>query len=308
MECMSSNVNGESVSRGYAHMLRAGAFLRNEIVYGGHLTAFGAPMKVLFMATLMEIRVNLPLLLIAYLATLIVYSADYYRSIEKDRLTNPNRAAFLSNRAGIRPYLFYAALLLAALALFANQGLIITILVLTLLGVMYSTAFKGITRKVPGFKNAFTSGIWASGVSFGLLSYYSLPLDCAFVLLFLFLFMRSLGNVIFFDLKDVESDASEGLKTLPVMLGRVRTVRLLQAMNALSFLPLVAGILLGIIPQYALFMTALAVFTHYNVGRASGVEAQHLGYMYYMLADLETIFWPALLAIGKAAFSLGALL
>jgi 4-hydroxybenzoate polyprenyltransferase len=300
---MASDAIVKSVSHSHAHIYGAVLYIKNEFVYGGHLTALGAPMKVLFMADLLGIGLSAPLLLIAYLGALSVYSADYYRSIDKDRMTNPGRAAFLSGRAVERPYLIYIALLLVSLALFANAGLFITILALTFLGVMYTAAFKGVTRKVPGFKNAFTSGIWASGVSFGLLSYYSLSPGPAFALVFLFLFMRSMGNTIFFDIKDIESDASEGLRTLPVLLGPWRTIRLLKALNVLSFLPLAVGALSGILPHYALFMLALAAFTHFNLGRSGVVDAKRSGYMYYMLADLETLSWPVLLALGKAIFS-----
>ncbi len=293
----------KSESHGRAHIYGAMLYIKNEFVYGGHLTALGAPAKVLFMADLMGIGLSPPLLAIAYLGALSVYSADYYRSIDKDRMTNPERAAFLSGRSMGRPYLLYMALLLISLALFANAGLFITIISLTFMGVMYAALFKGFTKKIPGFKNAFTSGIWACGVSFGLLSYYSLPLDCAFALVFLFLFMRSLGNTIFFDLKDVESDSSEGLMTIPVLLGPCRTIRLLKALNALSFLPLAIGALSGIIPHYAVFMPSLAAFTHFNLGRAGAAETR-IGYMHYMLADLETLSWPALLALGKLVFSL----
>ena len=135
---------------------------------------------------------------------------------------------------------------------------------------MYSTVFKGLTKKIPGFKNIFTSGIWATGAAFGLPLYYSLPLDSVYVFVFMFLLLRSLGNVIFFDLKDVRSDAIEGLKTVPVLLGRKRTVMLLKAMNLISFLPLVAGVYLHIMPVYTLSMIALAATTFFYLDFTTG--------------------------------------
>jgi 4-hydroxybenzoate polyprenyltransferase len=304
MECMVRSIKVQSVSFGQPDILRFIDMLQSEIVYGGHLTALGAPMKVLFVSILLNINVDLPILFIAYVATLCVYSVDYYRSIDKDMITNPHRASYYTKRAGIYPYLIasYVILLFVALALFANEGLIPLIALLTSLGFMYSVIFKRITKKVPGFKNVFTSGIWTSGVMFGLLLYYSYPVDMFFILVFLFLFFRSLGNVIFFDMKDIASDSAEGLKTIPVLLGKNNTVGLLQAMNVASFLPLVAGVCLQKIPVYILPIISLALFTFYNLSRANSTYTERHGYTYYILADVETIYWPVILLISKAVY------
>ncbi len=218
---------GRSISVRSAHYSHAAlskyiAALKNEFVYGGHLTALGAPVKVLTVSILLNVPVSIPLLFIAYLAPLIVYSVDHYQSLEKDMATNLERTMYLTEKVGILPYLiaFYVALLVISLALFANLGLILLTAMLGLYGIMYSTVFKGLTKQIPGFKNIFTSGIWAIGVTFGLPLYYSLPLSPFYVFAFLFIFLRSLGNVVFFDLKDVGSDAAEGLKTVPVLLGK----------------------------------------------------------------------------------------
>lgn len=301
---MDISISALSVRYSYAAVLRYMAVLQDEFIYGGHLTALGAPSKVLLVSILLNIQISLPLLPILYLAPLIVYNVDYYKSLEKDMATNPCRTSYLARKAGLYKYLiaFYAVLLIVSLALFADRGLIMLILALALSGVMYATVFKIITKKIPGFKNVFTSGIWASGVVFSLISYYSLPFDAFFGLVFMFLFMRSFGNVIFFDLKDVMSDAVEGLKTIPVLLGKERTVALLQAMNIISFLPIVIGVCLQKVPAYALSMIALAFFTFYNLRRAGTVEARRLGYAYYMLADAETLLWPIILLMGKAVY------
>lgn len=299
---MDRSSRAQSVSFGYSGISRFLCVLQDELIYGGHLTALGAPVKVIAVAILLDIRVGLPLLFIAYIATLSVYSVDYHRSIEKDTTTNPGRTSYLSRMASAFPYRIglYMALLLASLALFANSGLILLIVCLTLLGIMYSVIFKSFTKKIPGFKNIFTSGVWSSGVVLGLMLFYSLPFDLFFIFMLLFLFMRSLGNVIFFDLKDVEPDAAEGLKTVPALLGVKPTILLLQAMNIASFLPLVAGILLGEIPAYAISMVALAFFTSRNLRLANTAEIKQLGYTYFMMADAETMLWPVLLLSSKA--------
>lgn len=268
------------------------------------MTALGAPIKVLFVSLLSGIGVSVPLLFVAYLAPLIVYNVDYHKSLDKDMATNPDRSLYLAGKAGIYPYLiaFYSALLLASLALFANRWLMLMVMILSLLGVMYSTVFKSFTKKVPGFKNVFTSGVWAFGCTFGILCYSPMPVDAFFGLAFLFIFMRSLGNVIFFDLKDIRSDAAEGLRTLPVLLGQKRTIKLLRVISLASFLPLIAGVLLQKMPPYTLSMVVLTAFTFYYLSRAGGDGSRRTGYAHYALADAETMLWPAILLIGKAIY------
>jgi 4-hydroxybenzoate polyprenyltransferase len=278
--------------------------LQNEFIYGGHLTALGAPMMVLFVSILLNIHVSLQLLFIAYLAPLIVYSVDYHKSMEKDKETNPGRSSYLSTRSGVYPYLiaFYTLLLLASLILFARGGLMLLIIALAICGVLYSTVFKGLTKKLPGFKNVFTSAVWASGCAFGLPMYYSMPFEAVFGLVFLFMLVRGLSNNIFFDLKDIESDAAEGLKTLPVLLGERRMTILLLALDIAALPILLLGVYLGQLPMYALSMIALVFSTFLYLSLVNSGEGKRMGYPYYLLADVEVLFWPVALVIGKMIY------
>jgi len=133
----------------------------------------------------------------------------------------------------------------------------------------------------------------------GVLACGTASTDTAVALLFLFLFMRSLGNVVFFDLKDVPSDRAEGLATLPVLLGRERTFALLHILNVVSFLPLAAGALAGMLPPYALTLVAIGFFTFYYLGQARGRPHDYLS---YLPADAETLLWPVILLVAGGNF------
>jgi len=211
-------------------------------------------------------------LIIAYVATLIVYSFDYFSSADKDASTNPGRAAYFSGMAGSFLYriLICGAVLVVSLALYANVWLTLVVVSMALAGIAYPALFKKLTRYVPGFKNVYTSGVWTSGIILGVLACGAASTDTAVALLFLFLFMRSLGNVVFFDLKDVPSDRAEGLATLPVLLGRERTFALLHILNVVSFLPLAAGALAGMLPPYALTLVAIGFSRSIIWGRPVG--------------------------------------
>lgn len=292
-----------SIRYGYATLIRRTAWLRNEIIYGGHITALVAPAMMMFVSTLLGIRIGMLPMFITYTATLIVYSFDYFRSTEEDMSTNPGRAAYFSGMADSFPYrlLVYCAVLAISLAIYADAGFAIVVASVALAGISYTMLFKKLTRYVPGFKNVYTSGVWASAAIFWVLACGHASAGMASTLLFLFLFTRFMGNVVFFDLKDVASDRAEGLKTLPILLGSERTFVLLGILNVVSFLPLAAGVRAGMLPPYALAMAAVAFFTFYYLRQAR--DRPH-DYLSYLMADAETLMWPVILAVAGGILAL----
>jgi len=294
---MDHYISVQSVRHGYATLAKLIAGFQDEAIYGGHITATGAVAKVFFISALPGLWVGTLPFLIAYISALIVYSFDYYRSAENDMITNPGRAAYFLGMSSSFPYrmLAYAAILAASLALYASVTLTIVVFMMAALGIAYSVFLKKITRYLPGFKNVYTSGVWTAGTISGVLACCPVPLETTVILIFLFMFLRSLGNVIYFDLKDILPDGSEGLKTVPACLGREKTFALLGALNVVSFLPLAAGVMMGVLPAYVLAMTAIGIFTFYYLRQA---RARPDNYLNYPLADAETLLWPAVLLIA----------
>jgi len=105
--------------------------------------------------------------------------------------------------------------------------------------------------------------------------------------------------VTFFDIKDIESDGARGLKTLPVLLGREKTYKFLNALNIFSFIPLVAGVYLGIIPVFGLSLLGFYFYDLYYLRKAKFADGQSLRKISYTLADAEFILWPLVLLLGR---------
>jgi 1,4-dihydroxy-2-naphthoate octaprenyltransferase len=63
-------------------------------------------------------------------------------------------------------------------------------------------------------------------------------------------------------LKDINSDLKDELKTIPVLIGKQRTIKLLNRLNIIAFIPLFIGIYLKVIP---LFAVILILFYFYSV-------------------------------------------
>lgn len=284
--------------------LRQGIFagLRYEFIYGGHLVSLGAPAYVLSVSMLMGMEPVKQLLLISYLMPLIVYNYNYFGEMDSDESTNPERVHYVRSKAALYPLIIlcYMAILAAALFLYANWGLIEFVSILVAGGVLFTVILKSFTKKIPCFKNAYTALIWAFGGTFFPVFYLSLHVGWFFILVFLFMYSRSIANVIFFDLKDMEGDKAKGLKTLPALVGKERTLHFLYALNIVGFVPLLLGIYMGVIPVYGLSLLLLLAYTFYYLRRAETASDRELRAVSYTLADAEFLLWPVLLFLGQA--------
>jgi 4-hydroxybenzoate polyprenyltransferase len=298
---MDWNVGHDRLSYGYLAIFKNIAALRKEFVYGGYLSAMASPLMLISIWILMDKPMDWQILVIGYLITLLVYGYDYHKGLGADSISNPERALVLEKKARLYPLAlaFEALLLLAMLVVYVNRAILIFALVIGLGGAVYTIALKGLTRVVPAFKNVYTSLIWASAATFMPALQYSTGLTLFVVLIFNFIFLKCLVNVIFFDIKDIVSDGTKGLKTIPALIGKKRTVRLLYVLNVLTITPIVIGVYLGVMPMFTLSWMALPAYVAYylhRAGRNDGDNIRHLS----AIADSEFVLWPVLLFVGKA--------
>lgn len=271
-----------------------------ELVHGGYLTALGAPSLVLTTMIITGSQVNIPLLVISYLLPLIVYSFDYMRDLDKDLETNSERSQHLQKKKKIYPFLltFYIALLIMLLLLFSSINLIIFIVLITLGGLLYATALKGLTKKIPVFKNVYTVLTWSLGGTMFVSLFFSIPFSVSFIVIFIFINLKGMINAIFFDLKDYISDSKEGLKTLPVMLGRKNAINCLHILNVLAIIPIVLGVYYRIIPTISLSLIIFFLYSFYYLRTAQKAKNDEVWVKLGSIADFEFMFWPVILISG----------
>ncbi|MBU4534613.1 MAG: UbiA family prenyltransferase [Euryarchaeota archaeon] len=275
--------------------------IQNEIVYGGYLAALVAPSFVLTVSLITNSNIDIQLLAISYFIPLIIYSYDYYQDLEEDSKTNIERTAHLSNKARLYPFILsiYVIILGLLLILYANIYLIGFILTLVLLGIAYNHLLKSLTSKIPAFKNFYTAFIWAAAGSFFPILYNLNEIEISYFLIMIFIFLKCLVNVIFFDLKDIKSDKKQGLRTLPVLWGKDKTINFLNILNLSAFFPLFLGIYMGVIPDYALIMTVFYFYTAYYLKKSRKAEDDNLIFISSTLADFEFILWPFLILLAQ---------
>lgn len=271
--------------------------LKNEITYGGYLAALCSPCFIISTSLILNIKIALPMLLISYLLPLIVYSYDYYKDIDKDIQNNSERATFLKRKANRYPFIFgfYSLLLISLLILYSNYSLVAFIVCIMAGGILYNVVLKNLTKKIPAFKNVFTAATWASVGAFFPLFYYSMNINLSFIIAFLLIFMRVLTNVIFFDLKDIDNDKADNLKTFPVIFGKETTINILHIMNLVAFFPLILGIYFNVVNIHGAFLLIFIAYSYFYINKASLASDSELETTAHTLADLEFILWPLLL-------------
>ncbi|MTK64519.1 MAG: prenyltransferase [Methanobacterium sp.] len=268
-----------------------------ELVHGGYLTALGAPSLVLTTMIITNSEVNIPLLIISYLLPLIVYSFDYMRDLEKDLETNSERSKHLQKKKKFYPFLlaFYVSILILLLLMFSGMNLIIFIGLITMGGLLYATALKSLTKKIPVFKNVYTVLTWSLGGTMFVSLFFSIPFSVPFLVVFIFINLKGMINAIFFDLKDYISDSKEGLKTLPVMIGRRNAINCLHILNVLAVIPLILGVYYGIIPAISLSLLIFFFYSFYYLRTAQNAENDKVWVKLGSIADFEFMFWPVIL-------------
>ncbi|MEW6010235.1 UbiA family prenyltransferase [Methanobacterium movens] len=278
--------------------------LFNEIFYGGYYTALGSPLLILSVCIILNIKAEFPIFAISYLLPLIVYSYDYYKDLDKEISLNSDRAIFLSKKSAKFSKILsvYIILLLIMLFLFSSIQFIIFISGIILGGILYTTALKKMTKIIPFFKNFYTALTWAIGGTFFIIFYNSLSISTAFIIMFIFIFLRVLINIIFFDLKDIEGDKMAGLKTLPAMVGKKNSILFLHIINLISFLPLFFGVYYGILPLFALSLVGFYFYVYFYIRKSEKVDEKDLHVISHTMADSEFVIWPFVLLISQYLF------
>ena len=113
----------------------------------------------------------------------------------------------------------------------------------------------------------------------------------------IFVFLRLFVNTVFFDIKDIQSDSQDRLKTFATLFGERGTLIFLQVLNIVSLLPLIWGIANGYIPNAAYSLTLLVGYTFVYLSASFGLSVKRLRVLSYIVVDGEYIFWPILVTL-----------
>ncbi|MDP3057766.1 MAG: UbiA family prenyltransferase [bacterium] len=277
-------------------------FLFKEFIYGGHLQCLGASSIIFITAFVLKLNIRLDALIVAYLLFYPLYLYNRWKEIEIDYTTNPERTKYLKTYIKYMPFIFASVILILIifLFLFGNFTSFALGMILLVLGLMYTTVFKKVTRKIILFKNFYVASFFTLLVFFTAI-YHSLPLIKSpiivpLAILMLFVFGKAFLMQIFLDLKDVESDKKEGLKTLGVLIGRDKTFKVLKILSILTTVPVIVifSLFVPLFPKSVLMLIFTVFYNFYSFK-----IAKDKNYFGYILGSGEFVLWTILILSGE---------
>lgn len=271
----------------------------NEFIYGGHLLSLGAVSIVYTSAVLLNIKITWDFLVITYLGIYTPYLYNRYKEFNKDFLTNPERTEHIKKYVKYIPLIiiFFLIIIVGIFLYFNKITALLFAIFLLLFSFSYSILFKGISKKIVGFKNFYISLSWAL-LGILLAIYYSFSFNLTLFLIIIFIYLRLFLNTISFDIKDVENDKKEGLLTLPILLEEKGLLTILSLINIVTIIPIILGWILHLLPFYSLVLLFVLPYTFYYLNKFRK-EKMNNRFLCYVVVDGEYIFWSIFILLGK---------
>lgn len=291
------------------HLLREKAWWQKglwwiwqEFIFGGHLLSLGVAGIACSVKILMDLPFSLAIILVSYLIPQIIYSFNHFKEAPIDLSTNLERARHLQKMAKFSSLIviFYLLVLVFTIIIFLDLRIFVFAGALVLGGILYTLYFKKLTARILCFKNIYASLFGASIVFMPLVYYWSITINSLAVsAFFLFVFLRWLVNTIFFDLKDATGDKEKKLKTVPVVFGERKTMKLLHILNLISVTPIVLGVFLGVLPFFSLILIFFFFYSYYYLLQGNKASRKRIRMIAYIITDGEYVFWPLMLILSK---------
>ncbi|HYR11403.1 MAG TPA: UbiA family prenyltransferase, partial [Longimicrobium sp.] len=246
--------------------------------------------------------------LVVALVFYAVYTLDRAGDADADDLTHPERARF-SRRNARRMRAASLGAYALALALAATRGGWAVAVALLPLAALLLYSFRIVPSKIArraGFariKEVFVlKNVWVAATLAGTATLLPIaaagaaPRWPAAAAMGGFLFGRWWINTLVFDLRDEAGDRANGLRTVPVALGRARTLRLLHAGNAALAAATLAVPLLGWArPLFALLAASSVYACLYLRALAAGGDPH---FLCDVVADGELLLLSALVLLA----------
>ena len=108
-------------------------------------------------------------------------------------------------------------------------------------------------------------------------------------------------GAMFSDIKDVEADKKDGLKTFAAILEPRKLFVLLWLFIMLALLPIFAGVYARLLPNYAL-MLVLVIPYNFLMFKASQKKNVNTSFLYSVAFDSQLIWWFVFVLFGKVIF------
>lgn len=252
------------------HITALGSFL----VLSNLLLSIGLALIAYSLMYFIVGKSNPSIFIFVLLMSFSMYSLNRLTDEDEDKINNPQRAPFISKyRMPIQISLISAYLIAALLVFFDSINGFFVVLLILLLGVLYSVPFVPTKlAKTLNFrrlkdifivKNFIIAIVWTLAIIILPAVYLNInPFSASLAVLAFFLIIRSFINTTFFDLRDIRGDKIHGVKTLPVTVGLGKTLHVLILLNIIISVLLFFSSWLRILP---ITINVLQISTVYSL-------------------------------------------
>lgn len=184
---------------------------------------------------LLKVDLNPIIFVSAFFLTFTVYNLDRLDGSKEDKINDSQKLSLYKGKKKTWTLILSTSLTLCFLLIIeTNASLLLVYLVPFISSILYgkSVLFFPRLKNVPVVKNVVLVSTWTL-IATAIPSYSSNIQDTLHLLIIsYFLFIKLLVNSILFDLRDIQGDSAAGVRTLPVILGRETTHRLLLLLNS----------------------------------------------------------------------------
>ncbi|MGB9978952.1 UbiA family prenyltransferase [Methanobacterium sp.] len=195
-----------------------------------------------FSFLMFDLEPNFKLILAMFFTMFGVYNLNKLTDKEEDSVNLPERAKYvLGNEQFIIIIIIISYFTALLLGLFVNILAVIVLLFPLFAGILYSVE---LSPKIPrlkditGMKNIIAALSWTVGIVFlPVISFYKGFIIT--ILILSFIFINLIINAVLFDIRDIKGDKANNIKTIPVVIGRSKTKKMLLAIHS-SLIPWLA--------------------------------------------------------------------
>ena len=263
------------------------------LVHSNLLISLSATSVAVSTIVLADLPLDSVPLFIVFAVTLFVYSFNRLTDLAEDKQNVPRRASFVE-RYGTILFAVGVTLYLIATAIAIRTGIpgAPAMIVPLTVAVLYSVV--GVKR-ILFVKNLLVGLSWGM-IPLGVGVYYEQLLTVDILFVFGFVTAALTIAAVVFDIKDIEGDRAEGIRTVPLVVGVERTRQGAAAASAVLGLFVAAAVQLGVVDwQYLL----LVPFTAYMIGYSLVAEVNRTPLFYGFVIDSEHIVLAAALLCSE---------
>jgi len=255
-----------------------------------------------------SLPISYNLLLISFLFPFSVYNINRKTDIKEDKISHPSRLRFIKNYYKyLKPICIIAWVVSFLLALLANISVAGLLLFSTLMMLLYSVKWIPFLKTKKRFKEIFliknitVAFTWSIVVTFLPFLFYEKNITNYYTVIFVFLFffLKVLGNTITFDIRDIKGDNASGIQTIPVRFGIPVTKNILTFINFLSFIILIIPTVFEFLPKASYLISLVFIYTQFYINK---IGEKDIKFLTDVIADSEYIIIGLLALISLLVF------